>query len=62
MSLQDICSLPDLFCPGMIVRCAIAKLDTSKGGNLSIQLSINPKLVNKALTTSSLNAGMVTNH
>ncbi|TNM85943.1 hypothetical protein fugu_008214 [Takifugu bimaculatus] len=57
--MEDICSLPDLLCPGMIVRCAVAKLDTSKGGNLSIQLSINPKLVNKALTTSSLNAGMV---
>ncbi|XP_029707294.1 protein RRP5 homolog isoform X2 [Takifugu rubripes] len=56
--MEDICSLPDLLCPGMIVRCAVAKLDTSKGGNLSIQLSINPKLVNKALTTSSLNAGM----
>lgn len=62
MFLQDICSLPDLFCPGMMVRCVVAKLDTSKGGNLSIQLSINPKLVNKALTTSSLNAGMVMNH
>uniref|UniRef100_H3C389 Protein RRP5 homolog n=1 Tax=Tetraodon nigroviridis TaxID=99883 RepID=H3C389_TETNG len=57
--IEEIYSLPHLFCPGMVLRCLVAKLDTSKGGNLSIQLSINPKLVNKALTTSSLKAGMV---
>lgn len=62
MPLQEICSLPHLFCPGMVLRCVVAKLDTSKGGSLSIKLSINPKLVNKALTTSSLNAGMVINY
>ncbi|KAM7009922.1 protein RRP5 homolog [Tautogolabrus adspersus] len=56
---EEICSLPHLFYPGMVVRCVVAKLDISKGGSLSIQLSINPKLVNKALTSSSLKAGMV---
>lgn len=62
MPPQEICSLPHLFSPGMLLRCVVAKLDTTKGGSLSIQLSINPKLVNKALTPSSLNAGMVINH
>ncbi|XP_071359529.1 protein RRP5 homolog isoform X2 [Trachinotus anak] len=56
---EEICSLPHLFHPGMVVRCVVAKLDIARGGSLSIQLSINPKLVNKALTTSSLKAGMV---
>ncbi|XP_034095029.1 protein RRP5 homolog [Gymnodraco acuticeps] len=56
---EEICSLQDIFSPGMLFRCVIAKLDLAKGGALSIQLSINPKLVNKALTSNSLKAGMV---
>nr|XP_046261090.1 protein RRP5 homolog [Scatophagus argus] len=56
---EEICSLPHLFYPGMVFRCVVAKLDVSKGGSLSIQLSINPKLVNKALTSASLKTGMV---
>ncbi|XP_040003345.1 protein RRP5 homolog isoform X2 [Xiphias gladius] len=56
---EEICSLPHLFYPGMVLRCVVAKLDIARGGSLSIQLSINPKLVNKALTSSSLKAGMV---
>ncbi|XP_031720539.1 protein RRP5 homolog isoform X1 [Anarrhichthys ocellatus] len=55
---EDICSLRHLFYPGMVFRCVVAKLDVTKRGSLSIQLSINPKLVNKALTSSSLKAGM----
>uniref|UniRef100_A0A7N8YQG1 Protein RRP5 homolog n=1 Tax=Mastacembelus armatus TaxID=205130 RepID=A0A7N8YQG1_9TELE len=58
-SETEICSLPHLFHPGMVLRCAVAKLDITKGGALSIQLSINPKLVNKALTSNSLKPGMV---
>lgn len=58
-SSQEICSLPHLFLPGMVLRCVVAKLDIAKGGSLSIQLSVNPKLVNKALSSSSLKAGMV---
>lgn len=58
-TLQEICSLPHLFHPGMVIRCAVAKLDKAKGGSLSIQLSVNPKLLNKALTSNSLKAGMV---
>ncbi|KAF6716045.1 RRP5-like protein [Oryzias melastigma] len=55
----EICSLPHLFHPGMVLRCAVAQLDVTKGGLPSIQLSINPKLVNKSVTSSSLKAGMV---
>ncbi|XP_074485164.1 protein RRP5 homolog [Sebastes fasciatus] len=56
---EEICSLPHLFYPGMVIRCVIAKLDVAKRGSLSLQLSINPKVVNKALTSISLKAGMV---
>ncbi|XP_040891171.1 protein RRP5 homolog isoform X2 [Toxotes jaculatrix] len=56
---EEICSLPHLFYPGMVLRCVVAKLDIAKGGTLSIQLSVNPKLVNKALTSSALKTGMV---
>ncbi|XP_041840076.1 protein RRP5 homolog [Melanotaenia boesemani] len=56
---EEICSLARLFYPGMVLRCAVAKIDITKGGSLSIQLSVNPKLVNKSLTLSSLKAGMV---
>ncbi|KAG8015141.1 Protein RRP5-like protein [Nibea albiflora] len=56
---EEICSLPHLFHPGMVLRCVIAKLDTTKSGSLSIQLSVDPKQVNKALTSSTLKAGMI---
>uniref|UniRef100_A0A8C9Y0K1 Protein RRP5 homolog n=1 Tax=Sander lucioperca TaxID=283035 RepID=A0A8C9Y0K1_SANLU len=56
---EEICSLPHIFYPGMVFRCVVAKLDVARGGSLSIQLSINPKLINKALTSTSLKAGMV---
>lgn len=56
---QELCSLPLLFHPGMVLRCVVVKLDVAKGGSLSIKLSVNPKLVNKGLTSSSLKAGMV---
>lgn len=56
---EEICSLPLLFYSGMVIRCVVAKLDVAKGGSLSIQLSVNPKLVNKTLTSGSLKAGMI---
>lgn len=55
----EIHSLKRLFHPGMVLRCAVAKLDVAKAGSMSIQLSINPKLVNKSLASSDLKAGMV---
>ncbi|XP_038146651.1 protein RRP5 homolog [Cyprinodon tularosa] len=56
---EDFCSLSQIFWPGMLLRCVVSKLDITKGGSLSIQLSVNPKLVNKHLTSSSLKPGMV---
>ncbi|KAM3622776.1 uncharacterized protein V6R79_002928 [Siganus canaliculatus] len=56
---EELCSLPHIFHPGMVLRCVVVKLDLTKGGSLSIQLSINPKVVNKALTSASLKAGMI---
>ncbi|XP_045547123.1 protein RRP5 homolog [Salmo salar] len=58
-SSEEIFSLTSLFSPGMLVRCVVARLDTAKGGSVSIQLSINPKAVNKGLSTGSLKAGLV---
>uniref|UniRef100_A0A4W5NMU7 Protein RRP5 homolog n=1 Tax=Hucho hucho TaxID=62062 RepID=A0A4W5NMU7_9TELE len=57
--LDSIFSLPSLFSPGKLVRCVVARLDTAKGGSVSIQLSINPKEVNKGMGTGSLKAGMI---
>uniref|UniRef100_A0A3B3VN23 Protein RRP5 homolog n=1 Tax=Poecilia latipinna TaxID=48699 RepID=A0A3B3VN23_9TELE len=56
---SDFCSLSQIFWPGMLLRCVVSKMDITKGGSLSIQLSVNPKLVNKSLTSSSLTPGMV---
>lgn len=51
--------MPQFFYPGMVIKCVVARLDITKRGSLSIQLSVNPKLLNKALTSGSLKAGMV---
>ncbi|XP_046899644.1 protein RRP5 homolog isoform X2 [Hypomesus transpacificus] len=56
---EEIFSLPDLFSPGMLLRCSVVRLNITKKGTVSIQLSINPKEVNKGLTTSCLSAGMI---
>uniref|UniRef100_A0AAV2LNK6 Protein RRP5 homolog n=1 Tax=Knipowitschia caucasica TaxID=637954 RepID=A0AAV2LNK6_KNICA len=56
---EEVFSLPRLFVPGMVIRCVVAKVDVGKSGSQSIQLSVNPKLVNKALSSSSVKAGMV---
>ncbi|KAL4639983.1 hypothetical protein GN956_G12527 [Arapaima gigas] len=56
---EEIFSLPHLFQPGMLVRCVVSSLGTTKGGYMSIKLSINPKEVNRGLSVESLKAGMV---
>ncbi|KAM9314482.1 protein RRP5 homolog [Pholidichthys leucotaenia] len=56
---EEICPLSDLFYPGMVLRCVVANLAVTRGGSISIQLSVNPKLVNKHLNSSSLKTGMV---
>ncbi|XP_030208651.1 protein RRP5 homolog isoform X3 [Gadus morhua] len=55
---EEISSLDRVFRPGMLVRCVVLKLDITKGGALSIKLSINPKLLNKALRPGTLRPGM----
>ncbi|XP_029990417.1 protein RRP5 homolog isoform X2 [Sphaeramia orbicularis] len=56
---EEFCSLPHLFYPGMVLRCVVAKLDVTKGGSLSLKLSVNPKMVNKGLSPNALKTGMV---
>lgn len=55
---EEICSLEDIFCPGMVLRCIVRKLDIANSGSISIQLSVDPKHVNQALTPNSLKTGM----
>ncbi|CAL8388333.1 unnamed protein product [Arctogadus glacialis] len=55
---EEISSLDRVFRPGMLLRCVVLKLDITKGGALSIKLSINPKLLNKALRPGTLRPGM----
>ncbi|XP_055013980.1 protein RRP5 homolog isoform X2 [Boleophthalmus pectinirostris] len=56
---EEFFSLPHLFIPGMVIRCVVAKIDLTKGGSLSIQLSVNPKMVNKSLSSNSVKTGMI---
>ncbi|CAL8358644.1 unnamed protein product, partial [Boreogadus saida] len=55
---EEISSLDRVLRPGMLLRCVVLKLDITKGGALSIKLSINPKLLNKALRPGTLRPGM----
>lgn len=44
--LEDLLRLPDLFSPGMLVRCVVSSLDITEMGKKSVKLSVNPKRVN----------------
>lgn len=57
--VQELVSPSELLTPGQLVRCVVTSLDVTKGSNVCIKLSINPKDVNKELKSSSLKAGMV---
>ncbi|XP_042312708.1 protein RRP5 homolog isoform X1 [Sceloporus undulatus] len=57
--LEDLNSLSDLFSPGMLVRCAVVSLEKTNTGRRSIQLTVNPKDVNKALNAAALKPGML---
>ncbi|XP_066475340.1 protein RRP5 homolog [Tiliqua scincoides] len=57
--LEDLNPLSDLFLPGMLLRCAVVSVERTAAGYQSIQLTINPKDVNKALNTASLRQGML---
>lgn len=57
--LEDLLRLPDLFSPGMLVRCVVSSLDITETGKKSVKLSVNPKRVNKVLSAEALRPGML---
>ncbi|CAJ0961083.1 unnamed protein product, partial [Ranitomeya imitator] len=58
--LEALLPLSALYSPGMLVRCAVSRLETTSGGYPSIKLSLNPKLVNADLTPFFVAHGHVT--
>lgn len=56
---QELNSLPDMFSPGTLVRCIVTSIEKRDNGSRSVKLSIDPKKVNKGLSSSALAAGMV---
>lgn len=57
--MQDLVCLPELFSPGMLVRCVVISLCITEGGKKSVKLSLNPKNVNEVLSAEALKPGMV---
>ncbi|XP_034352866.1 protein RRP5 homolog [Arvicanthis niloticus] len=57
--LEDLLRLPELFSPGMLVRCVVSSLDVTESGKKSVKLSVNPKRVNKVLSAEALRPGML---
>ncbi|XP_026861413.2 protein RRP5 homolog [Electrophorus electricus] len=56
--LEDVVSPSHLLAPGLLVRCIVSSLEPSKEGFISLKVSVNPKEVNKELSSSFLKAGM----
>ncbi|XP_048052287.1 protein RRP5 homolog [Megalobrama amblycephala] len=57
-SLEAVVPLSELLTPGMLVRCVVSSLDSAKEGHVSLKVSINPKEVNKVLSSGTLKPGM----
>ncbi|XP_019580596.2 protein RRP5 homolog isoform X1 [Rhinolophus sinicus] len=57
--LKDLVLLPELFSPGMLVRCVVSSLGVTERGKKSVKLSLNPKSVNKVLSADALKPGML---
>lgn len=57
--VQDLARLPDLFSPGMLVRCVVSSVGFTERGKKSVKLSLNPKNVNEVLSAEALKPGMV---
>ncbi|KAK7165863.1 hypothetical protein R3I93_005826 [Phoxinus phoxinus] len=55
---EEVAPLSQLFTPGMLVRCVVSSLESAKEGHVSLKVSINPKDVNKALSSGALKPGM----
>lgn len=43
----------------MLVRCVVSSLESAKEGHVSLKVSINPKDVNRVLSSGALKPGMV---
>uniref|UniRef100_A0A8D1N005 Protein RRP5 homolog n=1 Tax=Sus scrofa TaxID=9823 RepID=A0A8D1N005_PIG len=56
---EDLVGLPELFSPGMLVRCVVSSLGITKSGKKDVKLSLNPKNVNKVLNPEALKPGML---
>ncbi|XP_038614080.1 protein RRP5 homolog [Tachyglossus aculeatus] len=57
--LEDVVPLSVLCPPGMLVRCVVNSIKTTKKGSRSIRLSLNPKEVNRGLSAGTLKPGML---
>ncbi|XP_008062393.1 protein RRP5 homolog, partial [Carlito syrichta] len=57
--LKDLLHLPELFSPGMLVRCVVSSLGVTERGRSSVQLSLNPRSVNRVLSAEVLKPGML---
>ncbi|XP_063583797.1 protein RRP5 homolog isoform X7 [Pongo abelii] len=57
--LKDLLHLPELFSPGMLVRCVVSSLGITDRGKKSVKLSLNPKNVNRVLSAEALKPGML---
>ncbi|XP_077604551.1 protein RRP5 homolog isoform X1 [Crocuta crocuta] len=57
--LKDLARLPDLFSPGMLVRCVVSSVGFTERGKKSVKLSLNPKNVNEVLSAEALKPGML---
>ncbi|KAG8523597.1 Protein RRP5 [Galemys pyrenaicus] len=58
-SLKDLVSLPELFSPGMLVRCVVSSLVVKEKGKRNVRLSLNPQKVNEVLSAEALKPGML---
>ncbi|XP_012625869.1 protein RRP5 homolog isoform X4 [Microcebus murinus] len=57
--LKDLLQLPELFSPGMLVRCVVSSVGITERGKRSVKLSLNPKNVNRVLSAEALKPGML---
>ncbi|KAM6184088.1 protein RRP5 homolog [Erethizon dorsatum] len=57
--LKDLLRLPELFSPGMLVRCVVSSVSVTEKGKKSVKLSLNPRNVNRVLSTEALKPGML---
>ncbi|XP_010624753.1 protein RRP5 homolog isoform X2 [Fukomys damarensis] len=57
--LKDLLRLPELFSPGMLVRCVVSSVSITERGKRSVKLSLNPRNVNRVLSAEALKPGML---